>query len=462
MHCAVCHGLEGRGDGPAAVHLDPPAHDFGTGAFRLVSTRNGVPSDADLIATLRHGMPGSSMPSWDWLEDDDLELLAAHVRGLAAKGMAADLEAAGAEPDEAWETAWKRLQPARPLSLVEPAVVSEEVLARGAELYGANCTTCHGPDGSGAPSVPAARDFTAGFLRGGAAHDELAARIRCGLPGTVMPATELGDEDLAALIAHVQSLIPSGSTGRYVLERRRFAAHKVAFPVPDRADDSRWDDAAEIEVKLAPLRWHGEAVLSARLAAVHDGRSIALRVRWKDGTRESQLLGDLLAADAVALQLSVSPRPPLFGMGSESNPTNLWYWKSARLEDVAGSLDLLEGGPHRAVDPRFGEVRLDGPVYRPFEGVPPVAVRGDEMTATGVEGARTAERRRDDVQVFPTSNEDGWDVVFVRTLAAPTDRDLAFRAPEPVQVAVAVWNGAAGDRGAQKSISIWQELRLLP
>ncbi len=462
MHCAVCHGPEGRGDGPAAAFLQPAARDFGTGAFRLVSTDRRVPAQRDLVATLQRGMPGSAMPAWGWLEDEDLEVLATHVRRLAVEGLAADAIAAGAEPEEARENAERRMDPGAMLPLIEPVSVNAESLARGEAVYARNCAACHGRTGSGTEAVPEARDFTAGFLRGGAAHDELAWRIRCGLPGTVMPALDLESDELADLVNYVQSLIPGGSTSRYVLDRQDLSVRRVAFPVPTDPEDSRWRDAMEIDVRLAPLRWRSESIFVARLAALHDGSSIAIRLRWADDTRESQLLGDLLATDAAALQLSSQPRPPLFGMGSPDHPTNLWHWKSARIGDVAGALDLVEGGPHRAVDPVYGEVVLDGPVYRPFEGVPPVAVRGDEKTAQGVENARGAESRSGGLSVHPTSTADGWDVIFVRSLAAPTEQDFAFRGPEPVQVSVAIWNGAAGDQGAQKSISIWQELRLLP
>ena len=393
LHCAVCHGVDGRADGPASPHLDPPAPDFGRGRFRLVSTENAAPSDRDLVATLRHGMPGSSMPSWAWLPDEELEALAQHVRRLAIAGVAADLIQSGSDPEDAKEDARRLLEPGPELPLVAPAAVDEQTLARGAKLFAQNCAPCHGADGAGTEALPEARDFTAGFLRGGAAHDELCARIRCGMPGTVMPAADLADDELADLVAYVQSLIPGGSTTRYVLEREVLAVRRVAFPVPTDPGDPRWQEALEIEVHLAPLRWRSEAIFMAHLAALHDGSSIAIRLRWNDDTRESQALGDLLAADAAALQLSVHPRPPLFGMGSEEHPTNLWHWRSARIGEVAGALDLLQGGPHRAIDPQFGEVRLDGPVYRPFEGLDAVSVRGEESRVAGIPQVRAVERR---------------------------------------------------------------------
>ena len=92
VHCAVCHGQEGNGRGTASPYLFPPARDFGDGRFRLVSTTNGVPLDRDLVDTLRRGMPGSAMPAWDWLPEEDLWCLAAQVRRLAEVRMAYRLQ----------------------------------------------------------------------------------------------------------------------------------------------------------------------------------------------------------------------------------------------------------------------------------------------------------------------------------------------------------------------------------
>jgi hypothetical protein len=92
-HCAVCHGAGGRGDGPAAAFLFPPVRDFTSGRFRLVSTRNGVPSNEDLARTIAHGMPGSAMPAFGWLRPDEVVALADEVRALAVAGIAEGLAA---------------------------------------------------------------------------------------------------------------------------------------------------------------------------------------------------------------------------------------------------------------------------------------------------------------------------------------------------------------------------------
>src|SRR5689334_24385504 len=55
-NCAACHGPVGRGDGPQAATMTPKPRDFASGAFKIGSTRSGLPTDADIAATIRHGM----------------------------------------------------------------------------------------------------------------------------------------------------------------------------------------------------------------------------------------------------------------------------------------------------------------------------------------------------------------------------------------------------------------------
>lgn len=86
QHGAACHGATGDGNGPAAAFLFPKPRNFQFGKYRLVSTENQVPSQADLEALLVRGMPGSSMPSWAHLKLEVRVLLAQEVYRLAGEG----------------------------------------------------------------------------------------------------------------------------------------------------------------------------------------------------------------------------------------------------------------------------------------------------------------------------------------------------------------------------------------
>jgi copper transport protein len=62
--CAVCHGLEGRGDGPLGLTLNPRPADL------TLHTIPGVHSDGQLFDWITNGYRGSVMPAWkDELSD---------------------------------------------------------------------------------------------------------------------------------------------------------------------------------------------------------------------------------------------------------------------------------------------------------------------------------------------------------------------------------------------------------
>src|SRR6266545_7228076 len=85
QHCQVCHGPDGRGNGPAAPSLIPRPRDFTLGQFKYKSTPpDQPPSDADLMRVVSDGLPASAMPSWhDLLSDGDMREVVAYVKGLS-------------------------------------------------------------------------------------------------------------------------------------------------------------------------------------------------------------------------------------------------------------------------------------------------------------------------------------------------------------------------------------------
>ncbi|MCP3919586.1 MAG: c-type cytochrome [bacterium] len=467
-HCAVCHGDGGAGDGAAAPFLFPNARDFSHGRFRLVTGEGGPTAEA-LATTLRRGIPGSSMPSWEWLGDAALADVTAYVQHLASEGFARRLLSESAErgetlpASEAREAAARVLKPGATLPAPPAGQPDEETLALGRTIYVRDCASCHGMDGAG-DSKPRwndegkfhwVRDFTAGYLKGGASRAALSHRIRYGMPGTSMPATAVDDpRELAALVEYVRTLIPEDSDARLVQRRTRLVARKTSSE-----NGWNWDESEEIEIALAPLWWKDNSIVRASVAALHDGESIAICVRWPDWTPDNRPFTDVLCSDAVALQFSTANAPPLFGMGASGTPTSIWHWKCLRLEELAGELDLLQPAPGVHSGGHVAGVRTDVPLYHRSEGVPPVSRGVERIRAEGVENARANERSESAAEVEPNWADGEWTVVFVRKLQA-AEEDLTFVPGEPVQLAIAAWNGASGDRGATKSISIWQELVL--
>ena len=471
-HCAVCHGVEGRADGPASPFLFPPARSFESGQFRLVSTANQVPREEDLVATMKRGMPGSSMPSWDWLGDADLRNLAIHVRKLAVLGSAdriLEQSRDGEHPltlAEAHRRATEEFEPGAVIDVPTAASTVDKNL--GQSLYGQNCAPCHGLHGQGQrePRVNQdgglnwARDLTAGLIKGGTTKRELAWRISAGMPGSAMPATEFSELELSSLVAHVQEMIPDQTDKRLVQVAKRLRVRRVNTPLPLAPDDQGWQASEEVNLVLAPLWWRDESVVYATIGAVHDGESIAIRLRWPDVTGKTTTLSDATRVDAAALQLSRASAPPLFGMGSASEPTSIWHWKSINVTDVAGALDLDPTDPDLSTTTRVGEVGRSQPVYHLLGARPVVSENVESMTVRGIDSVEDAERNESEVHIRPEWHDGEWSIVLSRQLLPKGSDEIAIDLGESVLVACAIWNGAAGDRGPQKSISIWHELVL--
>ena len=177
QHCAVCHGPDGRGNGPAAPSLIPRPRDFTLGEFKYKSTPAGQPpTDADLLNTVANGLPASAMPYWrDILSADEMNAVVAYVEGLSPVF-------AGAAPQAI---------------TIPPRVPAEAAsLARGQALFTAQgCAACHGPDAAGGLTLAdtkgypvVSRDLTAPWtFRGGSAPEQIWLRLTTGLPPGPMP-----------------------------------------------------------------------------------------------------------------------------------------------------------------------------------------------------------------------------------------------------------------------------------
>lgn len=221
-NCAQCHGVSGDGAGPAAKYLTPRPRDYRRGIFKFNSTGYGnKPNRDDLLRTVRHGVTGTSMPSFDRLPPRDLEAVVDYVLALTHRGELEMLLALQADsdgeltPETADELAQSVIDQWRFShdQIVEPAskepVFDQASIAAGKEIFQKReCFKCHGRDARGGLAggievgkdawgqVAAAADLTSGMLHGGAQPIDVYRRIYAGINGTPMPAFKdlLADE----------------------------------------------------------------------------------------------------------------------------------------------------------------------------------------------------------------------------------------------------------------------------
>lgn len=197
-HCMHCHGVSGDGNGPTAKYLNPLPRDYRLGIFKFTSTtQTDKARRDDLSRTIKYGIPGTYMPSFMLLKDDELAAIVEYVRWLSIRGefekrlvdelqadysnkaiadrtsgedgesrdeIIAELQAYldeefpevvdGVADDLA--TAWSRSEEPESIVLPEKPRSPDDALGesreRGRKLYmseRAKCATCHGPRGIG-------------------------------------------------------------------------------------------------------------------------------------------------------------------------------------------------------------------------------------------------------------------------------------------------------------------------
>ena len=259
-HCVRCHGIDGGGAGAAALFQNPYPRNFRHGVFKWKSTvRDAKPTREDLRRLLVRGVPGSPMPSFANVSEEDREALVDYViylsvRGEVERGLIAaavdelgygDVDASPLAGTEGQEVAREVLnEVVSDWVAAEDAVVKvpsppeesvEDSIAMGRELFVgqiANCAACHGADGGGGmtivdyddwakevstragvdpndraamrpmrrlgalPPRPAVpRKLTAGVYRGGGDDATLYRRLVEGIAGCPMPGVNVIDEE---------------------------------------------------------------------------------------------------------------------------------------------------------------------------------------------------------------------------------------------------------------------------
>lgn len=86
-HCLHCHGVSGDGNGPTAQFLNPRPRDYRQGLFKFKATpKDLLPQKNDIKYVLEHGIPGTYMPSFVLLGEENLGLIIDYVRFLATRG----------------------------------------------------------------------------------------------------------------------------------------------------------------------------------------------------------------------------------------------------------------------------------------------------------------------------------------------------------------------------------------
>ncbi len=233
VNCSSCHGIEGLGNGPAAVALNPKPRNFHEGYWRY---GGGV---ARIVQTVSTGSPGTAMAAFTSIPLEDRFALAHFVRTFSPKP----------EADKPEDLAWlgpiegpgggtgpgggpggpSTPRPTIPIDvavrlMTEPAPVAQASSTMpppwdgpGATIYRERCASCHGAAGEGGVRVRMLGSAPYAYVttlplsapRTGWAGDaaKFAKIVIEGIPGYVMPANgDLSIDDFRALYDFTMSL----------------------------------------------------------------------------------------------------------------------------------------------------------------------------------------------------------------------------------------------------------------
>ncbi|MBI3464390.1 MAG: c-type cytochrome [Planctomycetes bacterium] len=318
--CMPCHGVTGRGDGPAANTMWPRPRDFTTEGFeretlqpkfKFRTTKQGwLPTDEDLYRTIGRGLTGTAMEGWaDVLSGEEIWQIIAFLKTLSAAWN--DPEHIARNPNDA-VVVKEYTEPGGSGPIVDfatlvPPPITPGLLREGEETFRrVQCWQCHGLEARGDGPALGQHHDDWGYrtwpqnlsnpfnFKAGHSIKEIYRTFTTSLDGSVMPVfppTTLDPKDpkrgahlqwaLAAYIHRLVQQLPTDSPSALVLARQLYGE------LPDDPLDTRWDRIKGTVVPLSgqvlvPPRWQSPSVNQITVKAAFNSDRIAMWLRWDD------------------------------------------------------------------------------------------------------------------------------------------------------------------------------------
>ena len=263
--CVWCHGVEGGGDGPSADRLFTRPRNFIQGTFKIRTTDSGeLPMEADLIKTVKNGLPGSAMPAWgEFLAKDEIISVVNFVKSLVQDRDFED-EDEDVNIQEFGTNPWGTTAPHH------LGVPQADIDAGKAIFIKNKCFECHGGEGrgDGNPTMKddwgfpiVAADWQQCWNFRGSRRDpynpfNIVRTVSTGLNGTPMPnfKDQITVEDRWKIAAFVNSLCPRKKIDKLTnkpipdfLIQSVYTEGKVAQSI----EDPSWQSADD-DIKIIP------------------------------------------------------------------------------------------------------------------------------------------------------------------------------------------------------------------
>lgn len=422
--CSQCHGNTGAGDGEGAIYFRPQPRDFTAATYKFRSTANGeLPSDDDIIRSIREGMPYSGMPPWPNLSDDEVRNLMYHLKTYS----------------DFFTGAFAAVEE---ISVPSAPSISDEQLVRGRELFELNqCMDCHGEQGRGngksAPTLadkwdihikPA--DLTKRWtFRNGGTQEDIWRTVTTGLDGSPMPAYEFDTpEDKWALVNYVYSLSkdePEYATAVFASAIDGAIDISQGAALFDNASRSYFPIVGQV---IEPGRSFYPGINGVEVASVFNQDEIAFMMVWHDMNAQldgsnspamdpgsfdvaAELDSTVMYSDAAAIilpsELPVGQAKPYFMFGDPKNSVDIWF------KDLAGNAAELY---------------------------------------TGL-GSGNVQPAGQNIESYSNYEDGQWTLIMKRSRL--NEEGLSFPEETFVPVAFTIWDGFYKERGNKRGLSSW-------
>ena len=174
--------------------------------------------------------------------------------------------------------------------------------------------------------------------------------------------------------------------------------------------------------------------------------------------------------DAVAVQIVPKGSPsdyigiPFIGMGDKEAAVTILHWKADWEADIAGGFREAEEQYEPEMDPMVerADFTTDTQYLTGLAAGNPLSLRSrtspvEALVAKGFGTLTSLPKVNQKVKGRGVWRDGVWTVVLQQPLDSPA-APPSLRKGKSLPVAVAVWDGAAGDRNGQKAVSQWMEL----
>ncbi|MFQ5449129.1 MAG: c-type cytochrome [Nitrospinaceae bacterium] len=476
--CVWCHGVDGGGDGPSAERLFTRPRNFHQGTFKIRRTDSGeLPLEADLIRTVKNGLPGSAMPAWgEVLSEDEIVSVIQFVKTLVQDRDFNDAEDEELTVQEFGTNPWGTKGPYH-------LGVPQEAIDEGKKIFIKNkCFECHGGEGRGDGNPTMKDDW--GFpivaadwqqcwnFRGSRRQPfdpfNIVRTISTGLNGTPMPnfKDQITIEDRWKLAAFVNSLCPRKKIDKLTnkpVPDFLINSEYTEGPVAKKIDDPSWaspDDDPNIVDRSEDVKENPNRRYVAMAGQITRGK------RNFDPKVDNLWVSSRWSAEENAVYYLVEYHIRFLSQDPEYPDAVAMQWP-AKLQDLFGAEKpyFIFGDSKKPVDIwRASFLAKDyNPTNPPKDTGYQLDLKVDEFNGNGFDALKPKETPPSVEVVDSIFKQGRVKILFRRALTTENvETDVQIPAEQFIPVSFMQWAGRDKEKDEHMAISTWYYTILKP